>query len=53
MLERDLRKTEETVESDEDDDSFLERLRKGVDKTRTQFLNNLSDALLGKKEISE
>ena len=53
VLERDLKKTAETVESAEDADSFLERLRKGVDKTRTQLLNNLSDAVLGKKEISE
>ena len=53
VLERDLKKTAETVESAEDADSFLVRLRKGVDKTRTQLLNNLSDAVLGKKEISE
>ena len=53
VLERDLKKTAETVESAEDADSFLVRLRKGVDKTRTQLLNNLSDAVLGKKEISD
>ncbi len=53
VLERDLKKTAETVESADDADSFLVRLRKGVDKTRTQLFNNLSDAVLGKKEISE
>jgi len=53
VLERDLKKTAKTLESVEDDDSFLVRLRKGVDKTRTQLLNNLSDVFLGKKEISE
>ena len=53
VLERDLKKTAETVESAENTDSFLVRLRKGVDKTRTQLLKNLSDAVLGKKEISE
>ena len=53
VLVHDLKKTAQTVESAEDADSFLVRLRKGVDKTRTQLLNNLSDAVLGKKEISE
>ena len=43
VLELDLKKTAETVESAEDADSFLVRLRKGVDKTRTQLLNNLSE----------
>ena len=53
LLERDLKKTAETAESTDGTDSFLVRLRKGVDKTRTLLLNNLSDAVLGKKEISE
>ncbi len=53
VFERDLKKTAETLESAEDANSFLVRLRKGVEKTRTQLLNNLSDAVLGKKEISE
>jgi fused signal recognition particle receptor len=34
-------------------DSFIERFRKGVGKTRTHILNNLSEAVLGKKEIDE
>ena len=51
VLEREIEKEVEIEESPEKADSFIERLRKGVDKTRTHILDNLSEAVLGKKEI--
>jgi len=51
VLEREIEKEAEIEESPEKADSFIERLRKGVDKTRTHILDNLSEAVLGKKEI--
>ena len=53
VLEREIEKEVEIEESPEKADSFIERLRKGVDKTRTHILDNLSEAVLGKKEIDE
>ena len=53
VLEREIEKEAEIEESPEKADSFIERLRKGVDKTRTHILDNLSEAVLGKKEIDE
>ena len=53
VLEREIEKEAEIEESPEKADSFIERLRKGVDKTRTHILENLSEAVLGKKEIDE
>ncbi len=53
VLEREIEKEAEIEESREKADSFIERLRKGVDKTRTHILDNLSEAVLGKKEIDE
>ena len=53
VLEREIEKDAEIEESPEKADSFIERLRKGVDKTRTHILDNLSEAVLGKKEIDE
>ena len=51
VLQRDLTDAQIPPEKLEQSDSFLDRLRAGVDKTRRQILNNLSDAVLGKKEI--
>ena len=51
ILNRDLEK--ETEGSFEKEDSFFERLRKGIGNTRTQFLTNMSNVVLGKKEIDE
>jgi fused signal recognition particle receptor len=51
VFEREIEKEAEIEESPEKADSFIERLRKGVDKTRTHILDNLSEAVLGKKEI--
>lgn len=53
VLQREIEKTAETVETPDEVDSFLERLRKGVVKTRTQLLDNLAEAVLGRKEINE
>jgi len=53
VLEREIEKEAEIEESPEKADSFIERLRKGVDKTRTHILDNLSETVLGKKEIDE
>jgi fused signal recognition particle receptor len=53
VLEREIKKETEIEEQSEKADSLIERLRKGVDKTRTHILNNLSEAVLGKKEIDE
>ncbi len=53
VLEREIEKAAEIEEPPEKADSFIERLRKGVGKTRTHILDNLSEAVLGKKEIDE
>ncbi|MDP6308907.1 MAG: signal recognition particle-docking protein FtsY [SAR324 cluster bacterium] len=53
VLEREIEKDAEIEEPPEKADSFIERLRKGVGKTRTHILDNLSEAVLGKKEIDE
>jgi len=51
ILNRDLEKVIETDESFEKGESFFERLRKGIGNTRRQFLTNMSNVVLGKKEI--
>ena len=53
VLQQDLTDAQKPPEKLEQSDSFLDRLRAGVDKTRRQILNNLSDAVLGKKEIND
>ena len=53
VLQRDLTDAQKPPEKLEQSDSFLDHLRLGVDKTRRQILNNLSDAVLGKKEIND
>ena len=53
VLQRDLNDAQKTQEKIGLSDSFLDRLRNGVDKTRKHILNNLSDAVLGKKEIND
>ena len=53
VLQRDLTDAQKPPEKLEQSDSFLDLLRAGVDKTRRQILNNLSDAVLGKKEIND
>ena len=53
VLQRDLTAAQKPPEKLEQSDSFLDRLHAGVDKTRRQILNNLSDAVLGKKEIND
>ena len=53
VLEREIEKETEIEEQSEKEDSLIERLRKGVGKTRIHILNNLSEAVLGKKEIDE
>jgi fused signal recognition particle receptor len=53
VLEREIEKETEIEEQLEKEDSLIERLRKGVGKTRIHILNNLSEAVLGKKEIDE
>ena len=53
VLQRDLTDAQKLPEKLEQSDSFLDRLHAGVDKTRRQILNNLSDAVLGKKEIND
>ena len=53
VLKRDLTDTQNPPGKLAQSDSFLYRLRDGVDKTRKHILNNLSDAILGKKEIND
>ena len=53
VLQRDFTDAQKPPEKLEQSDSFLDHLRAGVDKTRRQILNNLSDAVLGKKEIND
>ena len=53
VLQRDLTDAQKPPEKLGQSDSFLDRLRDGVDKTRKHILNNLSDAVLGKKEIND
>ena len=53
VLQREIEKTAETLETPVEADSFLDRLRKGVVKTRTQLQDNLAEAFLGRKEINE
>ena len=53
VLHRDLTDAQKPPEKLEESDSFLDLLRAGVDKTRKHLLNNLSDAVLGKKEIND
>ena len=53
VLQRDLTDAQKPPEKLEQSDSFLDLLRAGVDKTRRHILNNLSDAVLGKKEIND
>ncbi len=45
VLEREIEKDAEIEEPPEKTDSFIERLRKGVGKTRTHILDNLSEAV--------
>ena len=53
VLQRDLTDAQKPQEKLGQSDSFLDSLRDGVDKTRKHILNNLSDAVLGKKEIND
>ena len=53
VLQRDLTDAQIPPEKLGQSDPFLDRLRDGVDKTRKHILNNLSDAVLGKKEIND
>ena len=53
VLQRDLADAQKPPEKLGQSDSFLDRLREGVDKTRKHLVNNLSDAVLGKKEIND
>ena len=53
VLQRDLTDVQKPLEKIGQSDSFLDRLSNGVDKTRKHILNNLSDAVLGKKEIND
>ena len=53
VLQKDLTYAHEPSEKFVQTDSFLDRLREGVDKTRKHILNNLSDTVLGKKEIND
>jgi fused signal recognition particle receptor len=53
ILQREIEKEPEIDEQSEKTDLLIERLRKGVAKTRTLIINNLSEAVLGKKEIDE
>ena len=53
VLEREIEKEVEKEEQLIKVESFIERLRNGVAKTRTHILNNLTEAVLGKKEIDE
>ena len=51
VLQRDLTDAQKPQEKLGQSDSFLDLLRDGVDKTRKHILNNLSDAVLGKKKL--
>ena len=53
VLKRDLTDTQLPPEKLAQSDSILDSLREGLDKTRKSILNNLSDAVLGKKEIND
>mgnify|MGYP001163492106 FL=1 len=53
VLQRDLTDAQKPSEKPGQSDSLFDRLRNGVDKTRKHILNNLSDAVLGKKEIND
>ena len=53
VLQRDLTDEQKPPEKLGQSDSLLDRLRNGVDKTRKHILNNLSNAVLGKKEIND
>ena len=53
VLQRDLTDAQIPPEKLGQSDPLLDRLRDGVDKTRKHILNNLSDAVLGKKEIND
>ena len=53
VLQRDLTDVQKPLEKIGQSDSFLDRFSNGVDKTRKHILNNLSDAVLGKKEIND
>ena len=53
VLQRDLTDVQKPLEKIGQSDSFRDRLSNGVDKTRKHILNNLSDAVLGKKEIND
>jgi len=53
VLQRDLTDTQKPSEKPGQSDFLLDRLRNGVDKTRKQILKNLSNAVLGKKEIND
>ena len=53
VLNRDLTDTQTPPEKLTQSDSILDSLREGLDKTRKNILNNLSDAVLGKKEIND
>ena len=53
VLQRDLTDAQKPPEKLWQSDSFLDRFHEGIDKTRKHLLNNLSDAVLGKKEIND
>ena len=53
VLQRDLTDTQKPPEKLTQSDSILDSLREGLDKTRKSILNNLSDTVLGKKEIND
>ncbi len=53
ILQRDLTETQKPKETLAQSDTLLDRLSEGIDKTRKHILNNLSDAVLGKKEIND
>ncbi len=52
VLKRDLNDDQKPSEKLVQSDSFLDLVREGVEKTRKHILNNLSDTVLGKKEIN-
>ncbi len=53
VLQRDLTDDQKPSEKLVQTDSLLDRVREGVDKTRKHILKNLSDVVLGKKEIND
>ena len=53
VLKRDLIYSQKPPGKLAQSDSILDNLREGLDKTRKNILNNLSDAVLGKKEIND